>query len=321
VPHEKWRVIKMEGIGRQTIIFFLPNSMEAFTNDQSPNTLSEEGVGWFKTQLYINPQSFDINDKKFIKSDFTKGGFVTQYWGEDLTKISIGGTTGSAGIEGINVLRSIYRHEQGQYRKLLDDRRRQLAEEAASIQAQAISDSESRNFGTNALDLLTGGAYTQTVDGIKNAVEIIGDAITGESQIERTTFRSIPTLAALATNVDMYYQGEFFRGYFEMFNVRETASEPGHFTYTTSFMVTRRTGERNNFMPWHRNPLNSSGVAQMSKSVTEAKGDPLTGGDNFTFPIGGYEESSIQSEVTIAQDMDQDLDRETSLLQNRPGQG
>lgn len=299
----------MEGIGRQTIIFFLPNSMEAFTNDQSPNTLSEEGVGWFKTQLYINPQSFDINDKKFIKSDFTKGGFVTQYWGEDLTKISIGGTTGSAGIEGINVLRSIYRHEQGQYRKLLDDRRRQLAEEAASIQAQAISDSESRNFGT------------QTVDGIKNAVEIIGDAITGESQIERTTFRSIPTLAALATNVDMYYQGEFFRGYFEMFNVRETASEPGHFTYTTSFMVTRRTGERNNFMPWHRNPLNSSGVAQMSKSVTEAKGDPLTGGDNFTFPIGGYEESSIQSEVTIAQDVDQDLDRETSLLQNRPGQG
>ena len=315
----------MEGIGRQTIIFFLPNSMEAFTNDQSPSTLSEEGVGWYKTQLYINPQNFDINDKKFIKSDLTKGGFVTQYWGEDLTKITFGGTTGSAGIEGIHVLRSIYRHEQGQYRKLLDDRRRQLAEEAASLQAQAASEAQSREgpegFFANAADLLAGGAFTQTVDGFKNAAELIGDAVRGDSEIERRTFSSIPTLAALATSVDMYYQGEFFRGYFEMFNVKEAASEPGHFTYTTSFVVTRRTGKRNNFMPWHRNPLNSSGVAQMSKSVTEAKGDPLTGGDNFTFPIGGYQESFTQPEVVATQDVDPDFDEEIPLPQNRPGQG
>lgn len=287
----------MEGIGRQTIIFFLPNSMEAFTNDQSPNTLSDEGVGWFKTQLYINPQTFDINEKKLIKSDLTKGGFVTQYWGEDLTRISFGGTTGSAGIEGINVLRSIYRHEQGQYRKLLDDRRNALAEE------------------------ITGGAFSQTVDGLQNAVELISDAISGESQIERSTFRSIPTLAALATNVDMYFQGEFFRGYFELFTVRENATEPGHFTYSTNFVVTRRTGKRNNFMPWHRNPLDSSGVAQMSKAVTESKGDPLTGGDNLTFPIGGYEKDGIRPEVAVTQEAPELPDAEISLLQNRPGQG
>jgi len=311
----------MEGIGRQTIIFFLPNSMEAFTNDQSPNTLSDEGVGWFKTQLYINPQSFDINEKKLIKSDLTKGGFVTQYWGEDLTRISFGGTTGSAGIEGINVLRSIYRHEQGQYRKLLDDRRNALAEEAAAIQSQAISNSESRDFFTNTADLLTGGAFSQTVDGLQNTVELISNAISGESQIERNTFRSIPTLAALATNVDMYFQGEFFRGYFELFTVRENATEPGHFTYSTSFVVTRRTGKRNNFMPWHRNPLDSSGVAQMSKAVTESKGDPLTGGDNLTFPIGGYEEDGIRPEVAVVQEVPELPDAEISLPQNRPGQG
>lgn len=315
----------MEGIGRQTIIFFLPNSMEAFTNDQSPSTLSEEGVGWYKTQLYINPQNFNINEKKFVKSDLTKGGFVTQYWGEDLTKIDFNGTTGSSGIEGIHVLRSIYRHEQGQYRKLLDDRRRQLAEEAASLQAQAAAEAQSREgpegFLLNTADLLTGGAFTQTVDGLKNAVELIGDAITGDSEIERRTFSSIPTLAALATNVDMYYQGEFFRGYFEMFTVKEAATNPGLFDYSTSFVVTRRTGNRNNFAPWHRNPLNTSGVAQMSKSVTEAKGDPLTGGDNFTFPIGGYQESFVQPEVVATQDVDPNFDEEIPLPQNRPGQG
>jgi len=319
----------MEGIGRQTIIFFLPNDMDAFLSDQSPSTnsssLRDENVGWFKTQLYMNPQSFDINEKKFIKSDLTKGGFVTQYWGEDLTRISIAGTTGSSGIEGINVLRSIYRHEQGQYRKLLEDRRNKLAEEAATIQAQAIAEAQSREgiggFFVNAADLLTGGAFTQTVDGLQNSVELISNAINGESQIEGNTFRSIPTLAALATNVDMYYQGEFFRGYFEFFNVRENSNEPGHFNYSTSFVVTRRTGRRSNFMPWHRNPLDASGVAQMSKGVTEAKGDPLTGGDNFSFPIGGYEEENARPEVSITQDVEAEIDLEISLPQNRPGQG
>lgn len=311
----------MQGIGRQTIIFFLPNSMEAFTSDQSPSSLNEEGVGWYKTQLYINPQNFNINDKKFIKSDLTKGGFVTQYWGEDLTRIDIGGTTGSSGIEGINVLRSIYRHEQGQYRKLLNDRRRQLAEEAASLQAQAISSAESRNIGTNLAELITGGAFTQTIDGVKNAVELIGNAIRGDSEIERRTFSAIPTLAALATNVDMYYQGEFFRGYFERFDVKESAASPGLFDYSTAFVVTRRTGIRNNFAPWHRTPLDISGVSQMSKSVTEAKGDPLTGGDNLTFPIGEYQESFIRPEIVATQDIDLDLDEEIQLLQNRPGQG
>ena len=74
-------------------------------------------------------------------------------------------------------------------------------------------------------------------------------------------------------------------------------------------------------MPWHRNPLDSSGVAQMSKGVTESKGDPLTGGDNLTFPIGGYEEESIRPEVAEVQEVPDLPSAEISLLQNRPGQG
>ena len=70
----------------------------------------------------------------------------------------------------------------------------------------------------------------------------------------------------------MYFQGEFFRGYFTNFNVTESAQEPGHFTYTMNFTVTRRSGKRSNFMPWHRNPLEYDGETVMSQKVTEAKG-------------------------------------------------
>ena len=311
----------MRGIGRQTITFFLPNDIEAFTSDQSPSTLSDEGVGWYKMQLYINPSSITFADKKIIKEDLTKGGYVMQYWGEELTSLTIRGTTGSSGIEGINVIRSIYRHEQGQYRKLLRDRRNALSSEVEDVVSEAIAQADSRGVVTNALDLLTAGAYSQTIDGLKNTVELINNAITGQTEIDRGSVRSMPTLAALASNVDMYYQGEFFRGYFKNMTVTESVPEVGLFNYDLTFTVTRRTGARKNFMPWHRNPLDSSGVTQMSKSVTDSKGDPLTGGDNLTFPITGYEESNIEPEVIREQDFTAELDNEISFLQNRPGQG
>jgi len=315
-------------IGRQTIIFFLPNSMEAFANDQSPNTLSDEGVGWYKAQMYINPQSFNINESKLIKSEQTKGGFVTQYWGEDLTKIDAAGTTGSSGIEGINVLRGIYRHEQAQYRVILNERKRELAEAAASAAVKAAGqiNSYSDSGFENAANLLTGGAFSQTVEGLNNSIDLIKDAYSGNVNSSSRSFKSTPTLAALATNIDMYYQGEFFRGYFSSFRVTESASEPGNFNYNFNFVVLRRTGERKNFMPWHRNPLDSSGNTQMSKAASAAKGDPDTGGDNFTFPIAGYTVPLISQgnipEAIENQEGDLTLsDGEVSFPQNRPGQG
>jgi hypothetical protein len=74
-------------------------------------------ITWFIPQfgivrMYVNPQSISYVHKKIISKERTKGGFTLQYWGEDLTQINIQGTTGSAGIEGINVLYEIYRAEQ-----------------------------------------------------------------------------------------------------------------------------------------------------------------------------------------------------------------
>ena len=62
-------------------------------------------------QMYINPESLNINESKQINYTRTKGGFVVQYWGANLTQISLRGTTGSSGVRGINVLNDIYNAE------------------------------------------------------------------------------------------------------------------------------------------------------------------------------------------------------------------
>jgi hypothetical protein len=281
----------MSIINRQTIIFFLPLEMGSFTNDQNPfsATNSDGGVTWDKRQLYMNPQSFNMRERKYIKSDLTKGGFVTQYWGEELTTIEVSGITGASGVEGINVLRDIYRHEQIQYRRVLEKRQRELAaaaEQAAKDAAESLSE-RTGAWGTfsNVADTLTGGAFTSTVDGLGNAVDMIFDTGSGTSLALSGSgaFSTIPTLAAFATNIDMYYQGEFYRGYFSSFSSTENANEPGHFSYQFSFTVTRRSGRRENFMPWHREAVSVDGETMMSQKTTESKG-VYPGNRTLSFP-------------------------------------
>ena len=207
--------------------------------------------------FYINPEQMDIQDKKLIQKSQTKGGFSVQYWGEDLSTLSISGTTGSGGIEAAYLLRDVYRHEQLQMNKILLARLKEAkdAEESASQN----SGSPPQNF-YNAVDKLTGGALSQIVDGVSSVIEgLKGSYDTNNSGIEKI-FLS-PTPAAFATSIDMYYGGERLRGYFESFSIKENAQSPGIINYQFSFVITRRWGTRKNYMPWHRNPKDRSGHA------------------------------------------------------------
>lgn len=275
-------------IGRQTIIFFLPLEMEAFVSDQNPYSSSKDGkVFWDKRQMYINPQSFVVSERKLVKADLTKGGYVVQYWGEELPTIQINGSTGSAGIEGINILRDIYRHEQIQFKKVLLRRQREMAEAAAQDVKDAANSLTKRDdaFGSfsNVSDLLTGGAFSQIVDGVSNSIDLIFGTEVGSRFGKPGVFKSVATLAAFATNIDMYYQGEFFRGYFSTFTTTESATQPGLFDYNFGFTVTRRTGERSNFMPWHRSPVGYDNEPTISLSTTESKGQGV-GSQELSFP-------------------------------------
>lgn len=201
-------------------------------------------VRWFVpevgiVEMYVNPQSIDYRDKKHISNQRTKGGYVLQYWGEELSQLNIQGTTGSSGIEGVNVLRDIYRAEQLAF----DPYALSLAANRAEANAQ-----------TNLFGGTQGGSF---LDGLGEAGADFLDLVFNAAQtgsVEST--RAKPTLASLAFSVEMYYSGWVFRGYFTDFTIQERADRLGLFDYNMTFMVTQRRGIRQNFLGWHRSATN-----------------------------------------------------------------
>lgn len=285
-------------LGRQTIIFFLPLEVDALATNYNNYAASSgsgaterETVAWHKRQMYINPTAFNIADTKLVQKQLTKGGHMVQYWGEDLATITMNGTTGSSGIEGINILRDIYRHEQLHYRKVLADRHRAqaaAAKKAAQEAEEQIYSEDGWGVTLGTFDALTGGGASQLINGVSNGIDIligqdeeyqIGSNYGGSGN----SFQSVATLASFATNIDMYYQGEFFRGYFTNFSTSESGTEPGLFTYNMTFTVTRRSGKRKNFMPWHRNPLSADGEPVMAQLSSTSKGS-FPGVETLSFP-------------------------------------
>lgn len=237
-------------MARQVMWFYLPTDIQAVISD---NLNDRQPI-----PIYINPQDFNINEVKLIKYDLTKGGYMVQYWGEQLTEISVSGATGSGGIEAVNILRDVYRYEQRAFKNILAKR----ASEFASSSTEAIEDSSNTNTAlglTNAIDQLFNGAATSIVDGTASVISEISDAINGVSSINNRRVALIPTLASFAVSMIIYFQGVKYKGFFKNFNITETAASPGLFNYKFDFVVTKSYGERKNFMPWHRSPYDAGG--------------------------------------------------------------
>lgn len=197
-------------------------------------------IGWVKMSL--NPTQMVVTEGKDVSDTRTKAGFILQYAGEKMTQISIQGTTGSGGIEGINILREVYRAEQHAFDRIA------LEMERTGPLAETLQ--------------ITKGLF----DGIASSTEgFFGDAASLISDVTQgalnTVGQSFPTLASLAVNVELYFQGELFRGYFKDFVVTESSDQPGIFEYSILFMAHSRQGIRRNFMPWHRQPYNPIGLA------------------------------------------------------------
>jgi hypothetical protein len=189
-------------------------------------------------QMYINPNNIRIDHSKNITNQRTKGGFVIQYWGENLIPLSISGTTGTSGIEGINVLLDVYRNEQlafDPFALFMAARQKQeaFAGDVFGVGSALFEASSAEDVGDAFLDGLTGAAS-----------EAFPQAAT-----------QAPTLASLAAQVEMYWSGEVYRGYFESFSVIERADNLGMFDYEIKFTATQKRGFRRNFLGWHRSPV------------------------------------------------------------------
>lgn len=185
-------------------------------------------------QMYINPENFVVRDSKQITETRTKGGFVIQYWGENLTQLTLSGTTGSSGIRGINVLRDIYR-------------------------------SESRGFELIAAQLV---ADIEQVKSETLVSENVNDALEETAlNLQKRNFLLRPSLASLAVNVLLFYQGVQYKGFFKDFSVTEGVSKLGLFDYNISFTAVETRGQRKNFMAWHKEPVADNIPGQLINGI------------------------------------------------------
>lgn len=186
--------------------------------------------------MFINPQSMSQTHNKLINKERTKGGFIIQYWGEDLMTMNIEGHTGSSGVEGLNVLYEIYRAEQYMFDSI-------ALTMAADSSISGIGDLVDGALGN------IGGFAGSLADGLGGAL----GAITGTGTSSLPS--DVPSLAAMATGIELYYAGWVFRGYFQGMTITERVDALGFFNYTIQFVVTQRRGYRTNFLPWQRSPF------------------------------------------------------------------
>jgi hypothetical protein len=242
---------------RKTLKFLVPKNKGAIGSF----SLEDRAI----VPIYINPDTISIRERKIINKQLTKGGYLIQYWGEELPVISMNGTTGSSGIEGIHILRDVYRNEQMRVKEQLI---RKLQNQSDAMigslsglakigqQADSFFGNMGQAFGTSGGPA---GVVSGIFDGAKSVVDTWVDAFKGtaDDAVSRTVLQ--PTLGAYAVSLDVYFQGERYRGYFNTFSVTERGSSPGLFDYQIEFVVTKRKGKRSNFMPWHRSPVDSTG--------------------------------------------------------------
>lgn len=209
-------------------------------------------ITWFVPQfgtvrMFINPQNITYTHKKLINKDRTKGGYTLQYWGEELSQLSISGTTGSSGVEGINMLYELYRAEQYAF----DATGLTLA---ANNAAADLANNLVQGAGA-----ALGGLFSDSKTAAAGGAGLLGGILGLDSPNNNLSARNIPSLASLAFGVEMYYNGWVYRGFFDSMTVTERA-DSFLLDYSMIFMVTQRRGYRTNYFPWHNSP--ASGPSQ-----------------------------------------------------------
>lgn len=239
--------------------FLLPSTFSADANglpfnkvpSNKPSQLKRNIVTWFVPEfgiirMYVNPASISYAHKKLITKDRTKGGFTLQYWGEDLTTINLSGTTGSSGIEGINVLYELYRAEQYAF---------------DSVGLTLAANNASADLANNLINGV-GGALGQSINGLfggdpnsptaaAGGAGLLGGILGLDSPNNSLAAKNIPSLAQLAFTVEMYYNGWVYRGFFENMTINERADN-FLLEYQMTFTATQRRGYRTNYFPWTR---------------------------------------------------------------------
>lgn len=236
-----------------------------------PAQMKRNSMTWFVPQfglvrMPLNPARLSITDRKLINRDRTKSGFTLSYWGEDLTTINLSGTTGSTGIEGINLLHEIYRAEQYAFDSI-----------GLTLAANNASADIAHNL-INGIGAAIGGSIGGAIGGAPGqpngaaiGTGILGGILGLDSPFNTLSARNIPSLAQLAFTVELYYGGVVYRGYFESMVVNEQA-DSFPIEYQIVFIATQKRGYRLNYFPWthaaNQGPLQYASPYSYSGEIT-----------------------------------------------------
>jgi hypothetical protein len=212
----------------------LPSSQVPF---QRPGQLRRNIITWFvpsfgTISMFVNPNQIVRHHRKLIQQDRTKGGYTLQYWGEDLDVLNISGTTGSSGIEGINVLYEIYRAEQ-------------YAFDATSLVLAGQNAGNDLSNSLSGVGGAIGGGVGAAVGGV------LGGLAGLDGASSNLTSQNIPSLAQNAFSVEMYYGGAVYRGFFNEMTVTESADN-FMIQYSMVFVSTQTRGYRLNQWGWQK---------------------------------------------------------------------
>jgi len=199
-------------------------------------------------EMYINPQSVKYNHKKLISKARTKGGFLFQYFGQDLISLSLNGETGTSGAEGLQVLENIYRNEQ-------------LSMDPYALFLSSQQDQTSLSVTGSAIGNALGGSIGSMIGG--GIGSLLGQSI---QQVQQ------PSLMQLAI-VELYWCGKVYRGFFESFSSDESVTTLGMFNYSFEFTCFQVRGTAHNTQPFNRNP---NFGAKSDNTPYSFNGDPNT---------------------------------------------
>lgn len=233
--------------------------------------------------MYVNPKSVQYKYGKLINKTRTKGGYALQYWGEEMPNLLVQGTTGTSGIEGVNVLLDVYRNEQ-----LMFDPYAIMLEAARDKAEQESFDNEL--FGNGGILGLEGG----TLGALNEAASMASDFLSSAQNRNILNSRNKPTLASMAFTVEIYWCGEVYRGFFEDFSFTESVDHLGIFEYTFNFKVTQKRGFRTNYLAWHKSPTNGP-------SNWSAGGPPLSYGtlQGSNSNVGRVQRFAINANINV----------------------
>jgi len=95
VPSFKIKNSGLYGRKNKRMLF---TSLQATEVVSSEGSLSERVYSLPDVEMYIDPQSINVSKKTFNRKTLTKGGWVVQFWGHDLTVLTVSATSGYYGV-------------------------------------------------------------------------------------------------------------------------------------------------------------------------------------------------------------------------------